>query len=49
LSVSSSRAACVSAVITGVPVASAWKTLFGITRPVFGPGLKMPSAQPALA
>ena len=47
-STSSSRAAGVSAVITGTPQASAWKTLFGITRPAFSEVPKTPSAQPAL-
>ena len=44
---SSSRAAGVSAVITGSPHASAWNTLFGMTRRAFGVAPKMPSAQPA--
>ena len=44
---SSSRAAGVSAVTTGVPHASAWKTLFGITRAAFAEVPKIPSAQEA--
>ena len=43
---SSSRAAGVSAVTSGVPQASAWNALFGITRPAFAEVPKTPSAQP---
>ena len=43
----SSRAAGVSAVKSGVPQASAWKALFGITRLALSEVPKMPSAQPA--
>ena len=46
-STSSSRAAGVSAVTSGVPQASAWNALFGITRPVFAEVPKTPRAQPA--
>ena len=46
-STSSSRAAGVSAVTSGVPQASAWNALFGITRPVFAEVPKTPSAHPA--
>ena len=35
------------AVTSGVPHASAWKALFGITRPAFAEVPKTPSAQPA--
>ena len=38
-----------SAVTTGAPHASAWNTLFGITRRAFGDVPKMPSAQPQRA
>ncbi len=37
----------VSAVTSGVPQASAWNALFGITRPAFADVPKTPSAQPA--
>ena len=46
-STSSSRAAGVSAVTSGVPQASAWNALFGITRPVFAEVPKTPRAHPA--
>ena len=36
-----------SAVTSGVPQASAWKALFGITRFAFSEVPKIPSAQPA--
>ena len=36
-----------SAVKSGVPQASAWKALFGITRIALSEVPKMPSAQPA--
>ena len=46
-SVRSSRAATVSAVTSGAPHASAWNTLFGITRAALSLAPKMPSEQPA--
>ena len=45
-STSSSRAAGVSAVTSGVPQASAWNALFGITRRAFAECRRSPSAQP---
>ena len=46
-STSISRAAGVSAVISGVPTARAWKVLCGITRWAFPLSPKMPSEHPA--
>jgi len=46
-SAKSSRAAGVSAVMTGVPQAIAWKTLFGMTRAAFDEVPKIPSAHSA--
>ena len=48
-STSSSRAPGVSAVTSGVPHASAWNALFGITRRAFADVPKTPSAQPLRA
>src|SRR5438094_3231648 len=44
---SSSRAAGVSAVTSGVPQARAWKALFGITLPALSEAPKIPRAPPA--